>query len=232
MYRQLNSEKIVLTTERLCQRVAARFPDSGLSRVSGELLQVAQRAAATSRWLARPNIPVRCGVIFCIGLLALAVLGTVLTLDLELAFRSIAEFVQAIESAINDLVFIAVAIFFLRGWETRRKRGRALKAIHELRSLAHVIDMHQLTKDPEMTTRTVPTTEFSPTRTLSAFELARYLDYCSEMLSIISKIAAVYVQRFDDHVTVSAVNDIEDLTTGLARKIWQKIMILDRLVSP
>ena len=30
--------------------------------------------------------------------------------------------------------------------------GRALKAIHELRSIAHIIDMHQLTKDPERIT--------------------------------------------------------------------------------
>lgn len=231
MYRQLDSDKIVLTSEKLCRRVSARFPDSGLGRVAAELHQVAQQAAATSAWLAKPNLPVRTGVILCIGLIGLAVLGTLVSVDLDLAFRSIAEFVQAIESTINDIVFIAVAIFFLLGWETRLKRGRALKAIHELRSLAHVIDMHQLTKDPEMFALPASATAYSPVRTLTAFELSRYLDYCTEMLSIISKIAAVYIQRFDDHVTVAAVNDIEDLTTGLARKIWQKLMILDRFIG-
>ena len=42
-----------------------------------------------------------------------------------------------------------IAAFFFLTLETRLKRQRALKAIRELRSLAHIIDMHQLTKDPE-----------------------------------------------------------------------------------
>jgi hypothetical protein len=41
----------------------------------------------------------------------------------------------------------------------------------------------------------------------------------------------VYVQNFDDSVTLAAVNEIENLTAGLSRKIWQKIMILDRVVQ-
>jgi len=40
---------------------------------------------------------------------------------------------------------------------------------------------------------------------------------------------ALYVQKFDDGVALSAVNEIEDLTTGLSRKIWQKIMILNAM---
>lgn len=53
--------------------------------------------------------------------------------------------------------------------------------------------------------------------------------YCSEALSVISKIAALYFQEFDDPVTLSAVNDVEELTSRLARKVWQKIIILERL---
>ena len=62
---------------------------------------------------------------------------------------------------------------------------------------------------------------------MTRFELGRYLDYCSELLSLVSKIAALYVQRFDDEVVLGAVNEVETLTNGLSRKIWQKIMILD-----
>ena len=57
-------------------------------------------------------------------------------------------------------------------------------------------------------------------------ELGRYLDYCSELLSLTSKIAALFVERFNDPVTLSAVNEIESLTAGLSRKIWQKISML------
>ena len=38
--------------------------------------------------------------------------------------------------------------------------------------------------------------------------------------------AALYIQDFDDEVALAAVNEVEDLTTGLSRKIWQKLMIL------
>ena len=49
-----------------------------------------------------------------------------------------------------------------------------------------------------------------------------------EMLSLIGKIAALYVQRFDDPVALSAVDEIESLTTSLSRKMWQKIMIVNQ----
>jgi len=64
--------------------------------------------------------------------------------------------------------------------------------------------------------------------TMTDFELSRYLDYCSEMLSLIGKVAALYVQRFDDPAALSAVDQIEDLTTGLSRKIRQNIMIINQ----
>ena len=47
------------------------------------------------------------------------------------------------------------------------------------------------------------------------------------MLSLIGKLAALYVQKFDDPVALAAVNEVEDLTTSLSRKIWQKIMIIN-----
>jgi hypothetical protein len=49
------------------------------------------------------------------------------------------------------------------------------------------------------------------------------------MLSITSKLAALYVQYLNDAVVLSAVNDIQSLAVGLSGKIWQKIVILDSL---
>ena len=89
--------------------------------------------------------------------------------------------------------------------------------------------MHQLTKHPERVAGGGPDTPSSPKRQLTPFELTRYLDYCSEMLALLSKLAALRTQNFSDPVTLEAVNDVENLTQGLARTIWQKIMILDRV---
>jgi hypothetical protein len=136
------------------------------------------------------------------------------------------DFIQVLEAGINDVVLIGVAVFFLATLEARLKRRRALDALHELRVIAHIIDMHQLTKDPERVTTEQDDTVSSPRRPLTPPQLGRYLDYCSEMLSLTGKVAALYVQRFPDSVAVATVNEIEDLTTGLSRKIWQKVMIL------
>jgi hypothetical protein len=139
--------------------------------------------------------------------------------------------VQGLEAALNITILLGAAALFLATVEVRIKRKRALKAIHELRALAHVIDMHQLTKDPERLRTHAQETASSPKRTLRGSELIRYLDYCSEMLSLIGKLAALYVQKFDDSVALVAVNEVEELTTGLSRKIWQKIMILNAFAA-
>jgi len=97
--------------------------------------------------------------------------------------------------------------------------------------MAHIVDMHQLTKDPELVVGERHPTASSPRRNMTPFELARYLDYSSEMLSLISKIAALYAQGFEDATAVGAVDEVEGLTNGLSRKIWQKIMILDRITA-
>lgn len=60
-------------------------------------------------------------------------------------------------------------------------------------------------------------------------DLARYFDYCSELLSLPSKPAALHAQCFDDPVIVAAVNDVESLVGDLSSKIWQKTAILQSL---
>ena len=228
MYRSLKPEKIVITAQKLEARILERFPDSSLGKLAGEILAVARQAAAMSRWRAKPHWPLRCAVGACILAMGLVILGAATRLHVEVGRVILFDLLQAVEAAVNDLVFLGIAVFFLASWETRIKRRRALKAAHELRSLAHIIDMHQLTKDPEILVTGYATTPSSPERTMTPFELTRYLDYCTESLSLLSKVAAVYVQEFDDPVTLSAVNEVETLTTGLSRKIWHKISILNR----
>jgi hypothetical protein len=225
MYRSLDSEKIVDTIEALSRRIDERFPNSGLGNVCRELLTIAGESQERSAWIAKTQWPLR--IITWILLVIMA--GGLAIILTHAAWPSggfeVVGLVQGLEAALNITILLGAAALFLATVEVRIKRKRALKAIHELRALAHVIDMHQLTKDPERLRATK--TASSPKRTLSGSELIRYLDYCSEMLSLIGKIAALYVQKFDDPVALVAVNEVEELTTGLSRKIWQKIMILN-----
>ena len=227
MYRNLDSEKIIGTIEKLCRRIEERFPESGLSQVCRELLTVARESQRRSAWIAKPHKSLR----LTIGaLVAVIIAGVVFVLANSTLPRNgfdVIGLVQVSEAGINVSIILGAVILFLVTTEARIKRARALKAIHELRALAHVVDMHQLTKDPERLLASGTQTPASPKQNLSASQLIRYLDYCSEMLSLIGKLAALYVQKFDDPVALGAVNDVEELTSGLSRKIWQKIMILN-----
>ena len=89
--------------------------------------------------------------------------------------------------------------------------------------------MHQLTKDPSAVVQVAGNTPSSPPRALTRFEVTRYLDYCSEMLSLTSKVAVLFAQGFPDPEITEAVSDIERIAAGLSQKIWQKIMILESL---
>jgi hypothetical protein len=93
---------------------------------------------------------------------------------------------------------------------------------------SHIVDMHQLTKDPEAILMGAPPTASSPQRTLGEMELRRYLDCSCELLALVGKVAALYAEGLADLVILDAVDDLEDLTAGLIGKIWQKLVIMDR----
>ena len=225
-YDSLDGDKIAGTIERLGWRIGERFPGSGLGQACQRLHAIAIQAKQRSEWIDRPLIGLRLAIAFLIALILVGLVAGVMSFGGSTEPMTFIDFVQALEAGINDVVLIGAGIFFLATLENRIKRSRALAAVHELRALAHIIDMLQLTKDPERVLSPGESLQWSPPSTMTAFELGRYLDYCSEMLSLTGKIAALYVQNFDDSVALAAVNEIEGLTTGLSRKIWQKIMIL------
>lgn len=224
-FRRLDDERIQATVERLEQRIAERFPDAGLRLVAAELTSLAEESRARCRAIRRPMPLLRVGVLLLLTALAL-LLGYELTvLEPGQRIRTLRDFVETLEPALGAAFFIGAMVAFLWTLELRVKRGRALTALNELRSVAHIVDMHQLTKDPSRST-TAARTASSPERLLSDAELGRYFDYCSEMLALVAKLAALYVQGFNDLPTGRAADDLEELCTGLSRKIWQKVMLL------
>ncbi len=241
MYRTLDPDAIVTTIEQLHRRISERFPESGLAGVSGELLQVGRAAKNRIEEIRQPHIPLRIGVGLLILLIAAVLIVSVRGVvsgegaaSGEGVFRSeglgLADLVALTEAALNEFVLLGALILFLVTLERRWRRKQALASIHELRSLAHIVDMHQLTKDPQQAFESeMRNTPSSPKRVFSPFQLSRYLDYCSEMFSLIGKVAALFLQGFDDASVIASVNDVDTLTTGLSRKVWQKMVILHSL---
>lgn len=225
---RLDADKVVGTLDHLRARVTERFPASGLAEVCGQLTAVARVTAKRARRLSRPYLGLRT-LVAAIAVLAIgAEAALIVRLDWLAGLRNAGalSLATSLEPAVN-LLLSGAAIWFLVSLESRWKRSRVQKSLHELRSFAHVIDMHQLTKDPTLVLG--PRTASSPAREMNRFQLARYLDYCAEMLALTAKLAALYAGETNDPVIVAAVNDIETLTSDLGRKIWQKIMILGQL---
>ena len=226
MYRSLDISHIRTTAGTLERRIGERFPDSGLRRVAADLLALTRDTSARLAEIGRPRHDVRIGVGLLILLIVSVTLLTFGQLRWPATVGDATGFIQLLESAINDVVFVGIGIAFLITIEGRIRRRRALRDLHELRSIAHVVDMHQLTKDPDQFLLERRDTASSPERLMTPAELTRYLDYCSEMLSLTGKVAALYAQTLEDPVVLGAVNEVETLCTGLSSKIWQKIVLL------
>jgi len=225
-YRHLDAAQIERTAQALHQRIEERFPDAGLAKVSAELVRVARDTASRAAALSRPMWPLRLLAIAATAAIAIAfvVLGTFVSFDRpdQAGWNA----VQGIEALINTVVIGGIGLIALIGAEDRLKTRAVLAGLGELRSLVHVVDMHQLTKDPLALGDSHRRTASSPPRDLTPAQLRRYLDYCSEMLSLAGKLAALYAQAVSTPAAVEAVNDLENLSIGLSRKIWQKIALI------
>lgn len=225
----LDPDRIVATIATLSRRIEERFPESGLCHLGRQLLAIGEHTREHLDDIERPVLWLRAATWMMAALLvagAFAAVAAVVAAIPE-GFGSALDAVQILEAGIQDVVFVGFALVFLVTAENRHRRRRALGFIRELRAVAHIVDMHQLTKDPDRLLHSVGDTESSPERSLSRNQLGRYLDYCSEMLSLTSKLAALYSERLNDEVVLQAVDEVEALTSGLSSKIWQKIMMLD-----
>lgn len=232
-YRALDPQKVIDTIAALHQRITERFPGAGLASVCADLLAVARENSARAREISRRNLPLRFAIVVLLaaGVAGLASIVRLFT-QVPAAAENVYTLLQGVEAAANLTVLLGAAVFFIMRIEERWKRYRALGALHELRSIIHVIDMHQLTKDPSAVVQIAGNTPSSPARTLSRFEVTRYLDYCSEMVSLTAKLAVLFAQGFPDPLVTETVSDIERVSAGLSQKIWQKIMILQALSGP
>jgi hypothetical protein len=216
-YRHLRVDRLVETADRVASRVAGRFPEASLGRIAVVVADFARGAISTAEKINRPDWWLRGGLI---GLAVVVLLGAVvvaITLKDQTTLSA-----RVLEPLRLVPLYLGGILVFFWTLETRFKRGKAVKAIYELRALAHIIDMHQLSKDPECPSEGDPAYR-------SHEAMTQYLHYCSELLAILSKIGQLYVEDFHDGTTLTAVDQLERLATGLSQKIWQKLMILERI---
>lgn len=231
MREPLKAAAVRQTVEELYARVAARFPERGLRRVCADLLVIIDEVTSGS---SRSQHRIRAARVGSRIAMVAVLVATVVALAMATwdavsgdgAVDSSLDLLPLIETVVNDVVFAGIAVFFLWSFPERLQRGQLLSLLHQLRSTAHIIDMHQLTKDPEQLRPSFVPTSASRPLGMTRDQVERYLDYCSEMLSLVGKTAALCAEESRDAVVLDTVSTVEQLTVGLSRKIWQKISTL------
>lgn len=228
---QLSAEHVGSTVAQLERRILARFGERGLTKavrdLGGLVTRVQEEADESHVRQRRRTRLARTISLTIVGATVFALIFTMRSAVIDGLARPV-DWVPLVESVINDLVFAAIAVLFLWAIPERLERRSLLGLLHRLRSLAHVIDMHQLSKDPEQVSATYEPTEQSIRHGLDADQLHHYLAYCSEMLSLTAKTAALCGEHTSDGVVLDTISTIETLTTELSNKIWQKISLLPR----
>jgi HAMP domain-containing protein len=226
---QLAAGHVGATVEQLERRIDARFGERGLTKAArdlGHLVVLVQSEADQSRdRLRRTTLAARATGLAIVAA-TLVALAFSLRSPITHGLPRTADWVPLVESIVNDVVFVTLAVLFLWAFPERLERRSLLRMLHRLRSLAHVIDMHQLSKDPEQVSPGYVPTAQSIRHGLDADQLRHYLGYCSEMLSLTAKTAALCAEHSTDAVVLETVSYIETLTTELSNKIWQKISLL------
>jgi hypothetical protein len=213
---ELQPEKITETLMGLHRRIENRFPGSGLGETCTDLIAFSRQTPLVTAQIVKPNWWLRLGIGAFLVVVLTTFTFTFLSLNISFGKIELGDLVGLLEATTNEIVLLAAGVYSLYSIETRVKRARVVDALNRLRAVAHIVDMKQLSKDPD-----------DPKSELDDTQLGRYLDYCSEMLALISKIGFLYITQFDDPDANQSVNELEDLTTGLSRKIWQKIAILN-----
>ncbi|MFD2026489.1 hypothetical protein [Promicromonospora aerolata] len=222
---KLEPAPVIETARRLRDRVGARFPGRGIQRVAQELAALTEQVADTSADTRRRSRLVRAGsrgLIAVVVLVALVAFGFAVEAAFTEAPDNGLDWLPLIESAVNDLVFVAIAVVVLHSVPERVQRTDLLAKLHRLRSLAHIIDMHQLTKEPESLRDAFEDADGD----LTPEQVEYYLEYCTELLSLVAKAAALCAEESQDDVVLNTVSTIETLTMGMSRKVWQKITVL------
>lgn len=105
-------------------------------------------------------------------------------------------------------------------------RRSTLGELYRLRPLAHLVDLHQMSKDRDSLLPLGEGGRDPGGDWMSRAELGRCYHYCSELLSLVSKVAALCAEASTDSVVLETVSEIENLTNGMSRKIWKKISLL------
>jgi hypothetical protein len=163
-YSSLDADRIEATLVTLSHRIEERFPNRGLTKLCQHLLAIAREDKRTLAWVAKPNVWLRAGVALAIISGIAGLIWFAFSLPRFRVEDEVSNVLQGVDAAVNTIALSGAASWFLLNLESRWRRRAVLRDLHELRSVAHVVDMHQLTKDPAQLHSVYASTASSQTR--------------------------------------------------------------------
>ena len=137
-YSELNAESVSATLSLLHHRIGERFPEAGMLSVCRELQEICDASMTQLEWIRTPSWPLRILTALLIAVIVAVIIVSLGNLRVTEEAFNLTNFVDAVQNIIQDLLYVAVAVFFLLRMEALIKRRRVLRALHSLRSIAHV----------------------------------------------------------------------------------------------
>ena len=107
-YYELDPDKVQATISSLSLRIGERFPDSGLSGVARELVEIGKLARERMEWIGRPIWAVRGITFFVIATLVIGIGVLAFNLKPEEGVFQFTTFIAVLESGLNDLVMLSL----------------------------------------------------------------------------------------------------------------------------
>ena len=219
---RLDPARIIETAENLAQRIGQTLPGSSLSSLAVELAGIARATDQRARQASRPILAIRLASATAIGMGLLGLWYLVDHIHARWEFGTITELFEATDAGFNLLVILAGALWFLITLEARLKRKRALGSIEELREFIHVIDLTQLYYTPELYKP-----DDSNSQNAWGFDYT-YLLFCTQMIGVISNLAALYTRGAAGDSVLRAASDVEMLTNAVTTKLLSKVETVRR----
>ena len=136
-------------------------------------------------------------------------------------YESVTELAQGLAFAVS-----ALGLLTWGKWK-RNRHDLCFRGLDRIRALAHVVDMHHQTRD---TLRGIGI-DREAFQKYSDLQIVVYLNYCSRILGLLGKAAAMYGEHCRDSEVLTASSEVQLLCNSLAGNIWDKIDFISERVQ-
>jgi hypothetical protein len=211
---RLDPERIILTADKLAINVEQALPQTTLAGLAKDLAQIARETDQRVKHAARPIYTIRLLSLLAVAGGIAAPLYLLGHLSAKWEFETVTDLFEAADAGFNLILLLAGALWFLFTLESRIKRNRVLEFIGELREFTHVIDVTQLYYTPDLY---ASDGQDSPSR----FDYT-YLFFCTQMLGVITNLAALYTRSAPSDSIWRAASEVETLANAIATKLVSK----------